>query len=90
VNKNDLIASVADKTGLTKTDAGKAVDGVFKSISDFLKKKEEVRLVNFGTFYVAKRPATEGRNPRTGEKIKIPAKNQPKFRAGKGLTESLV
>jgi len=89
VNKNDLVGLVADKTGLTKTDAGKAVDGVLESITDFLKKGQEVRLVNFGTFTVANRPATEGRNPRTGEKIKIPAKKQPKFRAGKGLTEAI-
>ncbi|MBN9565044.1 MAG: HU family DNA-binding protein [Alphaproteobacteria bacterium] len=89
MNKNDLVGLVADKTGLTKTDAGKAVDGVLESITDFLKKGQEVRLVNFGTFTVANRPATEGRNPRTGEKIKIPAKKQPKFRAGKGLTEAI-
>ncbi len=89
MNKNDLIGLVADKTGLTKTDAGKAVDGVLESITDFLKKGQEVRLVNFGTFTVANRPATEGRNPRTGEKINIPAKKQPKFRAGKGLTEAI-
>lgn len=90
MNKNDLIASVADKTGLTKTDAGKAVDGIFESIADFLKQGEEVRLVNFGTFAVVHRPASEGRNPRTGEKIKIPAKKQPKFKAGKGLTDAIA
>lgn len=90
MNKNDLIASVADKTGLTKADAGKAVDGIFESIADFLKQGEEVRLVNFGTFAVVHRPASEGRNPRTGEKIKIPAKKQPKFKAGKGLTDAIA
>jgi len=89
VNKNDLVAAVAGGTGLSKADAGKAVDGVFEAISDALKKGEEVRLVGFGTFSVVKRAASEGRNPRTGEKIKIPASNQPKFKAGKGLKDAV-
>jgi DNA-binding protein HU-beta len=89
VNKNDLIAAVAESAGLSKSDATKAVDGVFESISDSLKKGQEVRLVGFGTFTVAKRAATEGRNPRTGEKIKIPASKRPKFTAGKGLKDAV-
>ena len=89
MNKNDLVTSVADRTGFTKTEAAKAVEGVLESISGFLKKGEEVRLVNFGTFSVVKRSATEGRNPRTGEKIQIPAKKQAKFKAGKGLVDSI-
>ncbi|MBF0332170.1 MAG: HU family DNA-binding protein [Alphaproteobacteria bacterium] len=89
MNKNDLVAMVASSTGLSKTDASKAVDGVFQAISDALKKGDEVRLVGFGTFAVAERAATEGRNPRTGETIKIPASKQPKFKAGKGLKESV-
>ncbi len=89
MNKNDLVATVATSTGLSKSDAAKAVDGVFGAITDALKKGEEVRLVGFGTFSVAKRAATEGRNPRTGEKISIPASVQPKFKAGKGLKDAV-
>ena len=89
MNKNDLIAAVAASTGLSKTDAAKAVDGVFSAITNVLKKDQEVRLVGFGTFSVAKRAASQGRNPRTGEKISIPASNQPKFKPGKGLKEAV-
>lgn len=85
MNKNDLIATVAQSTGMSKSDAAKAVDGVLDSITDSLKSGGEVRLVGFGTFSVAKRAASQGRNPRTGEAIKIPASIQPKFKAGKGL-----
>lgn len=89
MNKNDLIAIVADKTDLSKADATKAVDCVFDSITEVLTKGDEVRLVGFGTFTVSKRAASEGRNPRTGEKIQIPASKQPKFKAGKGLKDSV-
>ncbi|MDE0801513.1 MAG: HU family DNA-binding protein [Rhodospirillaceae bacterium] len=89
MNKNDLIAAVADGTGLTKADAGKSVDSVFDTITDSLKSGGEVRLVGFGTFSVADRRASEGRNPRTGEKIQIPASKQPKFKAGKGLKDAV-
>ncbi|MDJ0942048.1 MAG: HU family DNA-binding protein [Kiloniellales bacterium] len=89
MNKNDLIAAVADSTGLSKADSAKAVDGVFDSITGSLKKGTEVRLVGFGTFSVARRKASEGRNPRTGEPIQIPASNQAKFKAGKGLKDAL-
>ncbi|GAO98725.1 MAG: HU family DNA-binding protein [Chlamydiae bacterium] len=89
MNKNDLVEKVASISKLTKADASRAVDGVFEAISSSLKKKEEVRLVGFGTFSVANRAATEGRNPRTGEKIKIPATRRPKFTPGKGLKEAV-
>jgi DNA-binding protein HU-beta len=85
VNKNDLVSAVADQAGLSKADAAKAVDGVFDSITGALKGGEEVRVVGFGTFSVADRKATTGRNPRTGDTIQIPASRQPKFKAGKGL-----
>ena len=65
------------------------MDGVFDAITDALKKGDEVRLVGFGTFTVARRAASEGRNPRTGEKIQIPASKQPKFKAGKGLKDAI-
>ena len=89
MNKNELVTAVATATGLSKTDAAKAVDGVFQSISGALKKGDEVRLVGFGTFNVAERAQSEGRNPRTGEKIDIPASKLPKFRAGKGLKDAV-
>jgi len=89
LNKNDLVAAVAEAAGLTKAEANKAVDAVFDGISGALKKGDEVRLVGFGTFGVAERAASEGRNPRTGEKIAIAASKQPKFKAGKGLKDSL-
>ncbi len=89
MNKNDLVAEVADATGLTKADAAKAVDSVLDSITNSLKKGDEVRLVGFGTFTVAKRAASEGRNPRTGETIKIPASKRPKFTAGKALKDAV-
>jgi DNA-binding protein HU-beta len=89
VNKNELVAKVAQTSGLTKVDATKAVDGVFDAITKSLRSNTDVRLVGFGTFTVAHRPAGEGRNPRTGEKIKIKAAKLPKFRAGKGLKEAI-
>ncbi|MFC3051132.1 HU family DNA-binding protein [Kordiimonas pumila] len=89
MNKNDLIAKVAEAADLSKADAGKAVDAVFDSISGALAGGGEVRLVGFGTFAVAARAATKGRNPRTGEEIDIPASKQPKFKAGKGLKDAV-
>lgn len=89
MNKNDLIAAIADKSGLSKTDAGKALDATLSAITDALKAGDDVRLVGFGTFEVAERAASEGRNPRTGEPITIPASKQPKFKAGKGLKDAV-
>ncbi len=89
MNKNDLVAAVAEDSGLSKADAGRAVDSVFHSITSALKGGTDVRLVGFGTFSVVNRAASEGRNPRTGEKIQIPASRQPKFKAGKGLKQSV-
>jgi DNA-binding protein HU-beta len=89
VNKNELVAAVADAADISKADATKAVDSVFDTITDALKKGGDVRLVGFGTFSVAARAASEGRNPRTGEKINIPASKQPKFKPGKGLKDAV-
>lgn len=89
MNKNDLIAEVADAAELSKADATRAVDAVFDAVTNSLKGGDEVRLVGFGTFSVSKRAATTGRNPRTGEPIKIPASIQPKFKAGKGLKDAV-
>ncbi len=89
MNKNDLVAAVSTSSGLSKSDAVKAVDSVFDSITGALGGGGEVRLVGFGTFSVSNRAATTGRNPRTGETIKIPASKQPKFKAGKALKEAV-
>ena len=89
MNKLDLIVEVAKNTGLTKIDATKATDALLGAVTAALKKGDEVRLVGFGTFSVASREATTGRNPRTGEEIKIAALKQPKFKAGKMLKDAL-
>ena len=89
MNKQELIAVVADASGLSKGDASRAVEAVFDTISATLKKGEEVRLVGFGTFSLSKRKASTGRNPRTGEPMPIKASTQPKFRAGKILKDSV-
>ncbi len=89
MNKNDLVAHVSESASMSKADAAKAVDAVFEVITEALKAGEEVRLVGFGTFLVSERAASEGRNPRTLEKISIPASRQPKFKAGKGLKDAV-
>ncbi len=89
VNKQQLIEFVAKQADLPKTKAQAAIEAIFEGIKSTLKKGGEVRLVGFGTFSVAKRAATTGRNPRTGEKINIPASKQPKFKAGKELKEAV-
>lgn len=89
MNKNELVSAVADKAGLSKSDAGDAVDAVFDAITGALQSNDEVRLVGFGTFSVSRRAASKGRNPQTGAEIDIPASNQPKFKAGKGLKDSV-
>ena len=89
MNKGDLVNEVAKVTS-TKKDAQNAVDCVLDTITKTLKKKEDVTLVGFGTFKVTKRKARIGRNPKTGEEIKIQAKNVPKFSAGKALRDAVA
>lgn len=89
MNKNELIAAVAEAAGLSKADAGRAVESVIDSITGSLKKGKEVRLVGFGTFSVRKRAASTARNPRTGEAIAVPASKRPKFSAGKALKDAV-
>lgn len=89
MNKAELIDAVSVKAGIAKTVAQTAVDALFDTIQSTLKKGDEVRVVGFGTFAVSERAASEGRNPRTGETIKIPARKQPKFRPGKELKEAV-
>ena len=75
--------------GLTKAQAGEAVDATFEAVTETLKSGDEVRIIGFGNFTVSARAATEGRNPRTGETIQIPASKTPKFNAGKGLKDAV-
>ena len=87
MNKQELIAIVAESTGLARADAGRAVEAVLDTIGAVLKKGGEVRLVGFGSFSVGKRKASVGRNPRTGEPMSLASSSQPKFRAGKVLKD---
>jgi DNA-binding protein HU-beta len=89
MNKEQLVDKVADKTGATKKDALEVVNTALDLITAALKKGEKVTLVGFGTFLVRKRKAREGRNPQTGEKIRIPAKKVPAFTAGKELKSAV-
>lgn len=90
VNKNDLVAAVADKTDLPKAKTSEVLDAVFDAITAALKKKDgEVRLVGFGTFSKSKRKAGVGRNPRTGEQIKIASSTSVRFKAGKALKDAV-
>ncbi len=89
MNKNDLVNKVSEMVDMSKADAGRAIDAVFATISESMARKEDVRLVGFGTFTISERKATEGRNPRTGEVIKIEAKSVPKFKPGKDLKEAV-
>ena len=89
MNKTELIEALAGKSGLTKADAGRAVDGVMDIISEALGKGESVTLVGFGTFSVGERAARTGRNPRTGKTLEIKAAKSPKFRPGKGLKDAI-
>ncbi|HNU72452.1 MAG TPA: HU family DNA-binding protein [Thermodesulfobacteriota bacterium] len=89
MNKGELVEAIAGDAGLPKATAGKALDAVLANIAKALKKGDKVTLVGFGTFSVAKRKARKGRNPQTGETIKIKAKKSVKFKAGATLGKSL-
>ena len=89
MNKQELIVSIAGKTGLSKKDSEKAVNAFVDSVTNALKKKDKVQLVGFGTFEVRARAGRIGRNPATGKEIKIPASNVPAFKAGKALKDSV-
>ncbi len=93
MNKTELTDALADATDLSKADAGRAVDALFDAdggvIAKTLKQGEKVQITGFGTFETRKRSARMGRNPRTGERIQIPASISPAFRAGKGLKDAV-
>ena len=88
MNKGDLISKIAE-AGLTRKDAGVALDAAIAAIGDALAKGESVQLIGFGTFSVRERAAREGRNPRTGEAVKIEAAKAPVFKAGKALKDKV-
>ena len=85
MNKNELIEAIANETELSKAAAGRALEAVLSTIVKTVAKKQDVQLIGFGTFKAAKRAARTGKNPRTGEKLKIAAATVPKFSAGAGF-----
>ena len=87
MNKAELITKMAEKSGLTKKDTETALRGFIESVTEALENKEKVQLVGFGTFETRERAAREGRNPHTGETMKIEASKAPKFKAGKALKD---
>ena len=89
MNKTELVAAMAEQTNLSKKDAEAALKAFIDVVSEELKKGEKVQLVGFGTFEVSERAAREGRNPQTGETMKIAACKAPKFKAGKALKDAV-
>jgi DNA-binding protein HU-beta len=89
MNKEELIEKMSEISNLAKKDCSKALDAIIEVVMNTLQSKEEVRLVGFGTFYSLERKASDGINPKTREKIKIPASNRPKFRAGKQFIDAV-
>ncbi|MBO6209987.1 MAG: HU family DNA-binding protein [Schwartzia sp.] len=89
MNKADLVGKVAEKAGLTKKDAEKAINAFVASVQEALVKKDKVQLIGFGTFEVKERAARTGRNPQTGEAIKIAASKAPVFKVGKALKDAV-
>ena len=90
MNKTEIIAAVAEKTDLSKKDADAAVSAVLGAITDALKAGDKIQLVGFGTFEVRNRAAKQGRNPRTGETMTVPASKVPAFKAGKALKDAVA
>ena len=89
MKKVELVEAVAEKAGLTKADATRAIDATFEAITDALANGDKITLVGFGTFSVSKRAAREGRNPRTGETVQIAARNAVSFKAGSALKDAV-
>ena len=89
MNKAELVAAMAEKTGLSKKDAEAALKAFTDIVAEEVKKGEKIQLVGFGTFEVSERAARTGRNPQTGEEMTIAASKSPKFKAGKALKDSL-
>lgn len=90
MNKAELIAAVAEQAGITKTQAGKAIEAITDNIAAAMHKGESVTLAGFGTFHAKDRAARTGRNPQTGESVEIPARRIPSFKPGKGLKDAVA
>jgi len=89
MNKSELIDAIADNSGLSKADSGRALDAVITSVTGALKDSDQVTIVGFGTFLVRQRSARTGRNPQTGAEIQIAAANVPAFKPGKALKDAV-
>lgn len=89
MNKNELVSAMAEKTEMKKTEVEKVLKAFTETVSEELKKGEKIQLVGFGTFEVVAKPEREGRNPKTGESMKIAASKAPKFKVGKALKDSV-
>ena len=89
MNKGELVAAIATKSGLSRGDAAKAVDSTFEAITEALSSGQDVKVVGFGSFVLVDRAAGEARNPRTGEKVSVAAARTPKFRAGAQLKQAV-
>jgi DNA-binding protein HU-beta len=89
MNKQELISQVADRAGLNRNDASRAIETMLEIVTATLKRGDEVRLVGFGNFSITRRKSSTGRNPRTGEPMQIKASVQPKFRPGKVLKDAV-
>ena len=89
MNRGEFVAAISDASGLTKADADRALEAMFKVVKKTLKSGDSVSLVGFGTFVVRKRAAREARNPRTGETVQVPASMNPAFKPGKALKDAV-
>lgn len=89
MNKSELISAIAEESGLTKADAGKALDATVNAITKALSSSDSVAILGFGTFAVGERAARTGRNPQTGKEMQIPAAKVPKFKPGKALKDAV-
>ncbi len=89
MNKTELVAAIANESGLTKADAARALEATVSSITNAMSNGDSVAIIGFGTFKVGDRAARTGRNPQTGAEMQIPAAKVPKFSAGKGLKEAV-
>lgn len=89
MNKAEMVTAIAEKAGLAKKDAEKALKAFTDTVEEELRKGEKVQLIGFGTFEVSERAAREGRNPHTGETMNIPASKAPKFKAGKAFKDAI-
>lgn len=89
MNKSELISAIAEESGLTKADAGKALDATVASITKALSSGDSVAIIGFGTYAVGERAARTGRNPQTGKEMQIPAAKVPKFKPGKALKDAV-